>query len=220
MGFTVRFEAEDYPRKRFVVRVWKTCKGRLKLEKELEFDDFFDASDAYFKIELDKIMVKMDTMNMSDEQKYYAVSKVWYDTMYQVAGDIENKVLEENEFISYIPECPEMHGIRAKHSYEFVENKEEFQRYLELFYQECDKAGIAWEWNREIYSDAREACKKAENELIDWFNNQIEMSETKGMMAEDHREATDRLMKHWKYREQLIDIAMKWKPVKTEQQED
>lgn len=51
MGVTARFEAEDYPRKRFVVRVWKTCKGRLKLEKELEFDDFFDTSDAYFKIE-------------------------------------------------------------------------------------------------------------------------------------------------------------------------
>lgn len=173
-----------------------------------------------FDTMLGKIMVEMDTMNMSEEQKCYAVSKAWYDTMYQIAGDIENKVLKENEFISYIPECPEMHGIRAKHSYEFVENEEEFQRYLELFYQECDKAGIIWEWNRVIYADAREACKKAENELIDWFNNQIEMSGIKGVMTEDHREVTDKLMKHGKYREQLIDIAMKWKPVKMEQQED
>lgn len=173
-----------------------------------------------FETMLGKIMVEMNTMNMSEEQQCYAVSKAWYNTMYQVARDIENKVLEENEFISYIPECPEMHGIRAKHSYEFVENEEEFQRYLELFYQECDKAGIAWKWNREIYADAWEACKKAENELIDWFNNQIEMAGIKGMMAEDHREVTDRMMKHWKYREKLIDFAMKWNPIKMEQQED
>lgn len=161
-----------------------------------------------------EVMVELCKCGMSDEQKCYAVSKAWYDTMYQVAGDIENKVLEENEFISYIPEFPAMHGIRAKHSYEFVENEEEFHRYLNLFYQECDKAGIAWEWDRVIYADAREACKKAENELIDWFNNQIELAGIKGMMAEDYREATDMMRKHWKYREQLIDIAMKWKPIK------
>ena len=167
-----------------------------------------------------KVMGELDKRGMSEEQKCYAVSKAWYDTMYQVAGDIENKVLDENEFISYFPECPAMHGIRAKHSYEFVKNEEEFQRYLELFYQECDKAGIAWEWGRVIYADAREACKKAENELIDWFNNQIEMAGIKGMMAEDHREITDKVMKHWKYREQLVDIAMNWNPIKMEQQED
>lgn len=167
-----------------------------------------------------KVMGELDKSGMSEEQKWYAVSRAWYETMYQIAGDIENQVLEENEFISYIPECPAMHGIRAKHSYEFVKNEEEFQRYLELFYQECDKEGIAWEWNRVIYADAREACKKAENELIDWFNNQIEMAGITEIMGKDLREVTDKLMQHWKYREQLIDIAMKWKPVKTEQQED
>lgn len=50
MGVTVRFETEYYPRKRIVVRVWKNCKEIFKLKKELEFDDFFDASDAYYKI--------------------------------------------------------------------------------------------------------------------------------------------------------------------------
>lgn len=167
-----------------------------------------------------KVMGELDKRGMSEEQKCYAVAKACYDTMYQIDGDIENKVLEENVFISYIPECPTLHGIRAKHSYEFVENKEEFQRYLELFYQECDKRGVPWEWNKTLYGDAFVCLKKAEGELLEWFKNQIETARVKGMADERHSEAIANMMNDWMCRKQLIDIAMKWKPLKMEQQED
>lgn len=153
---------------------------------------------------LEKELNELDAQGMCEEQKCYVVAKAWYDTMYTMAEEIERKVLDENEFITDATGCPAMDGLRARHSYEFAYNKAEFSRYLKLFYAECDRRGIEWEWNKTIYGKALNAKKEAEHNLINWFKHQVEDAWV-GFIDED----VEMLIRHWKYREKLLDLAMK-----------
>jgi len=160
--------------------------------------------------ELNDIIREMDGLKMSEEQKCYAIAKAWYETLRDTAAEIEKQILQEHEFYSVCPECPELDGKRAEYSCEFVKNEEKFNEYMKLFYAECDKQGIAWEWNKTIEGDAWYAMKEAENALIDWFEKSISKFGQIKQLRELHPDSIELMRKHWKYREQLIDMAMKW----------
>lgn len=161
---------------------------------------------------LNEINQKLNDLKLSEEQKAYVLAKAWYETLKNADEEIEKKVLQENVF--YIKENKGSirhgrylmtKGDRVKASYELDE--EQFNKYMKLYYAECDKQGIKWEWNRCIDADARESLKKAENVLIDWFIGQT--NKFKELKCLDMANI-ELAKKHWKYREQLIDLAMKW----------
>lgn len=160
---------------------------------------------------LNEINQKLNDLKLSEEQKAYALAKAWYETLHNAEEEIEAKVLQENEFLSVCPEIPELDGKRAERAYEFVKNEEEFKRYQKLFYAECDRQGISWEWGKTIDGDAFYALKEAENILLDWFEKSIEKFEQIKSLKKAKKESIELMRKHWKYREQLIDMAMKWK---------
>lgn len=147
--------------------------------------------------------MNLDKTGMSEEQKRYALAKAWHDTMESEAIEIEEKILSENEFYSDIPG---LHGLRAKKSYEFVDNECEYTRFQKLFYEECSRRGLPWEWNRTLSADAREAKKLAEDALLDWLWQELGMASKRRLSKVDF----DELRRHWKHRGELIDIAMSW----------
>ncbi len=159
-----------------------------------------------FDMVMHKSMYELDAMGMGEEQKRYVVAKAWYDTMESEAVEIEAKILSENEFYSDIPECPDLHGLRAKKAYEFVDNEAEYTRFQKLFYEECGRRGLPWEWNRTLSADASEAKKLAEDALLDWLWQELCMASKRPLTRVDF----DRLRGHWKHRGVLIDIAMSW----------
>lgn len=159
---------------------------------------------------IEDLIKEMDKLKMSEEQKAYAISKAWYETLSSSSEEIERKVLQEHEFISVCPECPDLDGKRAIRSFEFVKDEKQFNEYLKLFYEECDKQGIAWKWNEPIDFNAHNEMKKCENALIDWFEKSVSKFEKINKLMKLNQEKLSFMKKHWKYRAQLIDLAMKW----------
>lgn len=166
---------------------------------------------------LEQITEEMKKSKMSDVQITYAIAKCWYEVLHDADKEIEKKVLEEHPF--YILEDKEKledgtycfkKGTRITNSFELDLDGEQWNEYLKLYYEECTNQGIKWEWNKTIYGEAFYALKAAEELLLDWFENSVSNFPQINQLQKEHPDSIKMMRKHWKYREKLIDLCMKW----------
>lgn len=143
-------------------------------------------------------------------QETYLIAKAMEEEINAKDEEIKRKVLAENEY--YISDElwklmkedePGRRITDPKGDFEMSET--DMKDYIKKLYTEYLKAGIADDRGEGYIPSARarEARHEAENALLD-----IVIELFKGTEYED---AIRRATKHWKYREQLLDITMKLK---------
>ena len=166
---------------------------------------------------LEQITEEMKNSKMSDAQITYAIAKCWYEVLHEADKEIEKKVLEEHPF--YILEDSELQedgtyyfkkGTRIYDSCELDLDGEQWNEYQKLYYTECTNQGIEWEWGKTIDGEAFYAKKAAEEVLLDWFEESVAKFPQIKKLQQEHPDSIKMMRSHWKYREQLIDMCMKW----------
>lgn len=147
-------------------------------------------------------------------QQTYFVAKAFYETVKETAEEIEKRVLAENEFYETEESAEKMQkrGGTGKPkrildpdlTYLFVEDKEQFNRYLTLCYAEYQKAGIADSRGKEYCPDAesRDLLRQAEDVLLDY----VESIVPSGLID---AKTFKQMKTHWKYREQLLNLILR-----------
>lgn len=147
-------------------------------------------------------------------QQIYFVAKAFYETVKETAEEIERRILSENEFYETEESAEKMQKrggsgkperiLDPELTYLFVDDKEQFDRYLTLCYAEYQKAGIADPRGKEYCPDAESKglLKQAEEVLLDYAERIVP--------SDLINEKTFKQMRtHWKYRKQLLDSILR-----------
>lgn len=146
----------------------------------------------------------------------YMVCKAYEQAITETAREIETKVLADNVYmidalyIQRINEAAERGGTSRRETSGHITKPfdtykmadADFQDYLDKCYSEYVNAGIAHPQGRGYIPEApaKEARLKAENALLDAYEKI-----TEGIIPHSDYE---KMRKHWKYREKLIELAL------------
>lgn len=154
--------------------------------------------------------------NFSKEQKAFIIAKTWYEFLQSQEEEIRSKIVSENVFLypreiarggivyhakgERITEPENLCMLAAK--------KEEWARYYSLYFEECQKRGIAKGFNESITYEPLKMYLVAGNVLIDWFLSEAKKYKTsKELVNLDVEYAKKNLI----CRNKILDLAMNWK---------
>lgn len=157
--------------------------------------------------------MKYNKKQLAELKNNYFLAKALYETVKEIAEEIQKKILEENEFY----ETQEIANMMVKREGDgnpkrilnpfntyMMDMDTDFQKYLDLTYAEYLKAGIADERGRDYIPEARakEAYYEAEKQLINFAIDIIpaEMSE---------KESLRKAVKMLKYRDKVLDLVLR-----------
>lgn len=147
-------------------------------------------------------------------QQTYFIAKAFYETVKGTAEEIERRILSENEFYETKENAEKMQKrggtgkperiLDPNLTYLFVDDKEQFDRYLTLCYAEYQKAGIADSRGKGYCPDAesRDLLRQAEGALLDYAESIV----PSGLID---AETFKQMKAHWKYREQLLNLILR-----------
>lgn len=155
--------------------------------------------------------IKLRLSDIRAAQKAYLIAKANEETIISISNDIQRKILLEGNYIV----CDEIWNMKQHIKLEnrritdpnctYLMDENIFVNdFLEKCYAEYCKAGIENKKGKEYIpeAEAKELRHKAENILLDLA---IEIL-PKEMTVE--KEQLNLAKKHWKYREQLLDLIM------------
>lgn len=174
------------------------------------------------KLEALKANVAMYAPEILNACNNYMICKAHEKAVTEIAREIETQVLDDNvymtseTYIKRVNEAAEKSGVsrRAEHgritkpfdTYKMTDS--DFNDYLDKCYEKYLEAGIAHPKGRGYVPEApaKEARFKAENALLDAYEKVVN-----GVIAHDEYEEMKR---HWKYRDKLIELALKVRDLK------
>ena len=151
--------------------------------------------------------------NFSKEQKAFIIAKTWHEFLEGQSKEIDRKIVAENVFC-YPRGCASAGFKKGDRITDpenlcmLVDNKEEWERYYNLYFAECQKRGIARAYNEVITSESSMLYRKAGDILIDWFLSEAKKYKmAKELVNLDIEYAKKNLI----YRNKILDLAMNWK---------
>lgn len=142
----------------------------------------------------------------------YFISKAFYETIKEQAEEIQKKILAENEFyatddmmeITIVRGGTEADRRILKPFATFKMNDNDFQKFLDLCYEEYKKAGIEDKRGKEYCpeAEAHDLYWEAEKQLVLYGINLI----PSGMKE---KETLREAIKNVKYKEKVLDLILR-----------
>lgn len=153
--------------------------------------------------------------NYAEPQKLYLITKAWWKFLKEQEYEIIQKVIDENVFTYPKDDSPRLDvghkkGERITSNFDaccIVEDKQQWDRYYALYYEEVKKRGLDKGFNIAIDCDARVAYFEACNLLVDWVF-EIAKKNTAFKIALGNFDI-DTIKKNIIYRDKVCDLAMK-----------
>lgn len=106
----------------------------------------------------------------SEPQKTYLMAEAWLKSLKDCEKEIDQKIVDENEFFYPEDECGHKKGERIKDGFDIcvLSKTEDFERYLNLVDIERNRMGFSFKHNESMTYEATKLFNQAANALVDW----------------------------------------------------
>ena len=151
---------------------------------------------------------QFEGMGFSEPQRTYILAKTWYEFLNESEKEIDQKIVDENEFFYPEDECGHKKGERITEGFDtcLLVKTKDWDRYEELLETERRRMGFNFEKGESMTGEALRLYSQAANELVDWGYKKLK-EYTNDCPDMD----TNLIKRNIVKRDQFCEIAMKIK---------